>query len=254
MNIVAISQARLSSTRFPEKILKKIQGQSLLEMHLKRILKSKLISKLVLAIPLEEDNDCLVQIADNLGVKTFKGSLLDVLDRYYNAALPENPDYIVRLTSDCPLIDPNVIDQIIICTTNNGFDYCSNTLKPTYPDGIDVEVFKFSALKKAWEESRLKSDREHVTPYIWRNSTYNNIKIFTSFSYENDVNFSSQRMTVDTPEDFLLIEQLVNKVGNDKDWLSYSNFLNDNIELLNLNSSHKRNEGLIKSIRNDNDN
>ena len=168
MKILAITQARYGSTRLPAKILKKVNGMTLLEIHLRRILQSKLISKLKVATTNEEGAGYIVAVADKLGVECYKGSVDDVLERFYKAAEPECPDYVVRLTSDCPLIDPAVIDAVIQKCLESGCDYVSNVLEPTFPDGIDTEVFRFPALKRAYEEATLKSEREHVTPYLCR--------------------------------------------------------------------------------------
>ena len=251
MKITAITQARYGSTRLPAKILKEIQELSLLEIHLQRILMSKNISNLIIATTKEEGAEKIIEIGNKLGVKSYQGSTNDVLDRFYQAAKPENPDYVVRLTSDCPLIDPNVIDHVIDECLKNNVDYCSNTLTPTFPDGLDVEVFRFSALEKAYNEARLISDREHVTPYIWRNSNLKGGDIFTSFNVEYPTDYSEIRMTVDTDKDFIQIQQLIENLGLDKPWLDYVEFLNLHSEIKMINSEYHRNEGYEKSITND---
>ena len=200
--VLAITQARVGSTRLPGKVLKTINGETLLQIHLERILKSKRISKLKVATTNEAGSEAIVAIANKVGVESFRGPIDDVLARFYLCALPENPDYIVRLTADCPLIDPHEIDNIIYEGIKGDYDYASNTLEPTFPDGMDAEVFKFSALKKAYEEATLKSDREHVTPYIWRNSSVKGGALFKSISVKNDEDFSKYRLTVDTQGGF----------------------------------------------------
>lgn len=251
MKILAITQARIGSTRFPEKILKTIQGQSLLEIHLKRILQSKMITKLKVATTTETDSDKIVVIAKNLGVDAFKGSVDNVLDRFYQTALPEKPDWVVRLTSDCPLIDPIEIDNVIHFAIENDLDYASNTLNPTFPDGIDVEVFKFQALKIAYSEANLKSEMEHVTPYIWKNSSYKGGALFKSDCFLNNEDFSEHRITVDTIDDFELIKQLVLSFGTNLTWREYIHFIIENPNLMKLNNFNKRNEGYLKSINNE---
>lgn len=249
--VLAITQARTGSTRLPGKVLKNIGDITLLEIHLSRIMQSKLISKLKVATTVEPDADKIVAVANKLGIESFRGSINDVLERFYLTALPEDPEYIVRLTSDCPLVDPLEIDKVIKESIANQYDYASNTLEPTFPDGIDVEVFKFSALKKAYQEANLKSDREHVTPYIWRNSSVNGGKIFKSFSIKNQEDFSKYRLTVDTQEDFNLIENVIVNLGFNKSWQDYIIYLNQNSELLNINSKYKRNEGYKESLKKD---
>lgn len=251
MKVLAITQARIGSTRLPEKILKKINGETLLEIHLKRILQSKLITKLIVASTIEPDANQIVEICNKLSIETYRGSINNVLERFYKTALPESPEWVVRLTSDCPLIDPFEIDKVINHAIINDFDYVSNTLKPTFPDGIDVEVFKFSALEKAHNKAMLKSELEHVTPYIWKNSSFNGGNLFTSDNVYNEVDYSSIRLTVDTIEDFIVIEKVINLLGTAKPWLDYVKTLETNPEILQINSHYQRNEGYQKSINND---
>ena len=251
MKVLAITQARYGSTRLPAKVLKEVDGETLLELHLKRILQSSLVTKLKVATTTEEGADKIVEIAHKLGVETYKGSVDDVLERFYFTALPENPDYVVRITSDCPLIDPNEIDRIIDKCISGGYDYVSNTLVPTFPDGVDCECFKFSALVIAYNDAKLQSEREHVTPYIKNNSTVKGGTMFNSFNVVNDEDYSSYRITVDTQEDFELIKNLIEKVGTDKSWRDYVSYLQHNKEIFELNSMHKRDEGYAKSIAND---
>lgn len=249
MKILAITQARIGSTRLPGKVLKSINEKTLLEIHLERALKSKKITKLKVATTTEEGAIKIVAISKKLGLESFRGSVDDVLERFYRTALPDKPDYVVRLTADCPLIDSYEIDKIIKVCINGKYDYVSNTLEPTFPDGTDVEVFKFSALEKAYHEATLKSDREHVTPYIWRNSSVKGAKMFSSFSVKYHEDLSRYRLTVDTQEDFDLIKKIIINLGADKKWKDYVDFLNENPDLMNINAKYKRNEGYVKSLR-----
>lgn len=251
MKILAITQARIGSTRLPEKILKTINGESLLEIHLKRVLQSKLITKLKVATTIEADAEKIIAVASKLGIEVYKGSVNNVLERFYQTALPEKPDWIVRLTSDCPFIDPVEIDRVIKHALDNDFDYVSNTLKPSYPDGLDAEVFKFSAIEKAFNEAKINSELEHVTPYIWKNSSYKGGTIFSSDCVINEKDFSSIRLTVDTLEDFMVIEKLVQILGTDKSWMEYVGALEQHPEIQNLNAQYQRNEGYEKSIKKD---
>ena len=248
MKIIGITQARIGSTRLPGKVLLSIKGKTLLQYHLERAKESKLVNKWIVATTHEEGSDLICDIAIKLSIDWFKGSLDDVLDRFYNAVKDHQPDYIVRITSDCPLIDPSVIDKVIKFCLEEKVDYVSNTLHPTFPDGIDVEVFKFSALEKAWNESLLKSDREHVTSYIWKNSTFLNNSVFQSRNFYARQDFSKIRLTVDQKEDFELIKILIENIGSNKTYQDYIEYLNNNQNLLNLNSKIIRNEGFMKSI------
>lgn len=251
MNILVLTQARIGSTRLPEKILKTINGKSLLEIHLNRILKSKLITKVKVATTVEPDAIKIKDIAYKLGIDVYQGSINNVLERFFFAASSENPDWVVRLTSDCPLIDPELIDTVVKFAIDNNLDYASNTLKPTYPDGLDVEVFKFSVLEKAYNEARLTSEIEHVTPYIWKNSTYIGGNFFKSDCLMNSVDYSNIRLTVDTYDDFTVIEKLIQIVGDDKSWKDYVTLLQNYPEISVINEKYSRNEGYDKSIKND---
>ena len=244
MKIIAITQARTGSTRFPNKIMNKIGNETLLSIHINRIKKAKKINSIIIATTNKKNDDVIKQQADKLNVNCFRGDEDDVLDRFYQAAKIHNPDYVVRLTSDCPLIDPSLIDMIIETTINSNVDYCSNTLIESYPDGQDVEVFTFNSLKKAWEESDLLSDREHVTPYMKKNFKVLNI-------HSNNMKFNKVRMTVDEPNDLVVINKLVDKLGLNENWQNYTKlYLNDK-NIRNANDSKIRNEGYIKSIKND---
>jgi len=251
MKILAITQARYGSSRLPGKILKTIGDKTLLGIHLERILQAKNITGLKIATTTEDGAENIIGIGNKLGVASYRGSVDDVLERFYETALPENPDYVVRLTSDCPLIDPNIIDQVIDQCIRNDVDYCSNTIIPTFPDGLDVEVFRFSALEKAFNEALITSDREHVTPYIWRNSNLKGGDFFTSFNVEYSTDYSDLRITVDTDKDFKLIEQLIETLGTDKPWLDYVEYLNQHSKVRMINSEYLRNEGYQKSLNND---
>lgn len=251
MKIIAITQARYGSSRLPGKVLKKVGDKTLLQLHLERALKSKKIDDLIVATTIEKEADDIENLAKGLNLKTYRGSVNDVLDRFYNAAVNETPDYVVRITSDCPLIDPEIIDNVIETCIENKCDYCSNTLNPTYPDGIDVEVFRFSALEKAWKEAKLDSEREHVTPYIWKNSSVKGGLMFKSVSHENKLNFSKYRLTVDEDADLKLLSKLILALGDDKTWLDYVTYLEKHKNIFETNAHISRNEGFMKSIKND---
>lgn len=251
MKIIAITQARYGSSRLRGKVLKTINGKTLLQLHLERILKSTKINGLIVATTVENEADAIEDLANSMGLKAYRGSVNDVLDRFYQAVKNEQPDYVVRITSDCPLIDATVIDAVIEACLTNGIDYCSNTMNPTYPDGVDVEVMKFSALEKAWKEAVLTSEREHVTPYIWKNSTVKGGTLFKSISFEGEEDYSGYRLTVDEAADFDLISKLVEAIGDDKGWKAYVAYLDAHKELFEINAYIKRNEGLMKSFAQD---
>ena len=253
MKVLAITQARYGSTRLPAKILKEVNGTTLLEIHLRRILQAKTIDKLKIATTDEEGSKFIVAIADKVGVEYFKGSVDDVLSRFYGTAAPEKPDFVVRLTSDCPLIDPTVIDAVVNFCIEGDYDYAS-TDPDTFPDGLDTEVMKFSVLEKAYKEANLTSEREHVTPFIWKNGTNRGGTIFRTGRYVNprgEYNANDNRITIDEPEDFEVIKALIQNLGVDKNWKEYIDYLYAHPDIKALNSRFKNNEGYEKSIKND---
>ena len=251
MKILIVTQARYGSTRLPGKILKKINNKTLLDIHLERLKKSLLANQVIVATTNELESKLIEEVAVNNDCGCYKGSLDDVLDRFYMAVKSHRPDYIVRVTSDCPLVDSNLIDELIKYITRNDVDYISNVLNPTYPDGFDCEVFTFQALERAWKEAVLKSDREHVTPYIWRNSTFHGGNLFKSHSYEGDKDFSNFRLCVDNAEDFKVIKKIVEAIGTEQSWEIYTKYLLNNKNIANINSHIKRNEGYQKSKNED---
>lgn len=247
---VLITQARTGSTRLPGKILKEIGGKSLLQIHLERLKKCSKVSEIIVATTSNNEDSIIYEKAIAWGVSASKGSESDVLDRFYQAVKDKKADWIVRVTSDCPLIDSELVDKIIVFAQQNDKDYCSNGFVEDYPDGQDVEVFKFSALEIAWKNARLLSEREHVTPYIRNYSDYNGGNLFEAVNYPCHSNFSRIRMTVDESRDFELIEILINKLGTEKSWIEYTNYIIQT-NLMKVNNQIIRNEGLLKSLKND---
>ena len=248
MRTVALIQARMGSTRLSGKTLKEVNGKTLIEIMLHRLEKCQKIDKIIVASSVEKNNDELEQHVKNLGHYCFRGSENDVLDRFYKAIENEKCDYIVRLTADCPLIDPVLIDKVIQTTIESEKDYGSNISpgKEYFPDGQDTEVFKYKVLEDAWTKARLPSEREHVTPYIRTNLN----SLYSNFSYDNDINFNKIRMTVDTQKDFDAIELLVNELGADSTWLDYTNYIIKYPKKF-TNQQIIRNEGYQKSLLED---
>ena len=248
-NILIISQARYGSIRLPGKVLKTIKNKPLLWYVVKRLEQVKTPNKIIIATATSNENKPIIDLAKNLNIGYFAGSENDVLDRYYQAVKEFNGEIIVRITSDCPLTDPNIIDKAINIFLDGDYDYVSNIHPPTYPDGFDVEVFSFKVLETAWKEAKLPSEREHVTSYIWKNTDK-----FTQKNFKNDVDLSNLRLTVDTKEDFVLITKIIENF-HDK-WTNFRLndiiiFLRKNAELLKINAQYKRNEGYLKSLNDD---
>ncbi len=247
---ILITQARSGSTRLPGKILKEVNGKSLLEIHLNRLKKCTKVSKIIVATTVEAGDEIIYNNAISWGFEASRGSEEDVLDRFYQASKNENAEWIVRVTSDCPLLDPNLVDEIISYAHSNHYDYICNGLMENFPDGQDVEVFRFSALETAWKHAKLRSEREHVTPYIRNNADGKGDNSFTTFNYPSEKNYSHIRMTVDEPRDFQLIEHLIQKLGTEKTWLEYTDYMIEN-NLTKLNEGIIRNEGFLKSLKKD---
>ncbi len=206
MNLILITQARMNSTRFPGKVLKYVLEKPLLEYHIERLKKVKRVRKLIVATTANKDDDPIALLCQKLDVDFFRGSENDVLDRFYNVGLLFGADAIVRATSDCPLIDPQVIDNTVeyYLDNNSRYDYVSNCLKRTYPRGMDIEVFSFNSLKEAFLEATKQPDREHVTSFI-----YMQAERYRLSNFEYKQNLSHHRWTVDTPDDFALIRKII---------------------------------------------
>ncbi len=247
--VLAITQARSGSTRLPAKVFKEIMGKSLLAIHIDRASQAKLIDVFHVATTTSEADAEIVTLCDKLGVPSSRGSESNVLDRYYQAAKSYNPEWVVRVTSDCPLLDPVLIDEVIQYAFDQNVDYCANTLVEAYPDGQDIEVFKFAALEKAWKEAQLDSDKEHVTPFIKRNSDFNGGDLFKAGNYASPGDYNRVRLCVDEPIDMQVMTKLIEQHGLDSDWMTYTKAYLENEEIRNLNQDITRNEGYLKSLK-----
>jgi len=249
MKTGAIIQGRMGSTRLPGKVLKPILGKPMIQHQIERTLRSKKIDKLVLATSTDPSDDELERFCRKIDLPCYRGDLNDVLDRYYQAALLFNPAHLVRLTGDCPLTDPHIIDQVIDFYLAGDYDYVSNTLEPTFPDGLDVEIFSFSALKKAWTSAKLPSEREHVTPYIRKHED-----VFSAGSFKGDQDLSSHRWTVDESRDFELVTRVYERLRPAKLFFEMEDVLDllaKYPELMQINQGIERNEGFSKSLEED---
>lgn len=205
MKTVAIVQARLGSTRFPGKVLRPLAGRPLIEVLLTRLSRAKQVDEIVLATSSEFRDDPLAAHAQKLGFAVFRGSEDDVLDRYHGAAQWCDADVVVRITGDCPLVDPALVDSVLSAFKSSNVDYASNADPPTYPDGLDVEVFTFQALQSTWQRARRPSEREHVTVYMRESGQ------FRVLAVRNDVDLSGARLTVDEPPDLEVVAAVLEK-------------------------------------------
>jgi spore coat polysaccharide biosynthesis protein SpsF len=203
MKIVAMIQARTGSTRLPGKVLKDIEGETMLARVVQRVRRAKQIQEFLIATTDRPADDAILEECKRLAVKVSRGDQDDVLDRYYRAAQLAKADVVVRITSDCPLIDPEVIDKTVAAFLEAKPDYASNALERTYPRGLDTEVMSFTALSRAWQEARKPYERAHVTPYL-----YEHPDKFKLLSVTGAADFSSHRWTVDTAEDLEFVRTI----------------------------------------------
>lgn len=244
MKIIAIVQARTFSTRFPKKILKVINNKSVIELVIRRLSLSKKINQIIVAVPSGKKDNYLHNFLKKKNFFTFRGSEKNVLSRYYKTAVHYKANVIVRITSDCPLIDPEIVDKTINFFLKSKKDYITNASPPTYPDGLDVEVFNFKCLQKCFRLAKSKYDLENVTPFI-RNSG-----LFKLGNIKNSKNYSNFRWTLDYKNDFKLIKKIFLNFKPDIcfSWKKIIKYLKQNPEIQLLNNKIKRNSGTIDNV------
>ena len=244
MNVLAILQARTSSSRLPGKVLKPILGRPMLRHQLDRVRRARSLDALVVATSTDPGDDPIEALCASAGVACFRGSLDDVLDRFYQAALVHHPRLVVRLTGDCPLVDPALIDRLVDFFDSNRFDLAATA--DTFPDGLEVEVMRFDILERAWKDAVRPSDREHVTLLVRRQP-----ERFRVGLYRGDRDLSQMRWSVDEPQDFELVRRIYealyprNPAFTTDDVLS---LLATQPALVELNRGIPRNEGLQRSL------
>lgn len=251
IRVLAITQARMGSTRFPAKIMERVQDRSLLQMHVERIKQAQLVDAVMIATTTNAGDQAILDFAAEHQCFGYAGSEDDVLDRYYQSALQHRPEWCVRVTSDCPLVDPSLMDEIIRTAMERNLDYYSNTLVEAFPDGQDIEVFKFAALEKAWCEATLTSDREHVTPFIKKNSSFFDRETFSSDNHSCDRDYNKVRLCVDEPRDLDVVAKLIEHCGFDADWMTYTTTYLEHEDIRAINQDTVRNEGYLKSLKSD---
>lgn len=241
---IAILQARTGSTRLPGKVLKPILGEPMLARQIERVRRATTIERLVIATSSDASDDPLAALCSRLGVDCARGSLDDVLDRFCQAAQRYPSEHIVRLTGDCPLADPGVIDTVVRFHIAGGYDYSSNTLHPTFPDGLDVEVIRAAVLAEAGREATSPFEREHVTPFIYRRPERYRLGDFRRLP-----DLSALRWTVDNADDFEVVRRIYEALYPAK-----PNFALDDIlalfekepGLALINARYRRNEGAVE--------
>jgi glutamate-1-semialdehyde 2,1-aminomutase/spore coat polysaccharide biosynthesis protein SpsF len=247
LKVVAVLQARIGSTRLPGKVLADIAGYPMLWHVVNRTRAARRLDQVVVATSDEPSDDAIAVFCNKYKFECFRGSALDVLDRFYNAAKHYGADVVVRITADCPLIDPRVIDKVVGVYLEGGYDYVTNTLRYTYPDGMDVEVFSFDALQRGAQEARTPTDREHVTTY------FRTAGSFRLRNVENDIDLSRRnlRWTVDEPVDLKFIRTVYGYLWSDGQLFGLDDVLqliDQRVELMEMNRGIIRNEGYYKSL------
>jgi spore coat polysaccharide biosynthesis protein SpsF (cytidylyltransferase family) len=242
--IIALIQARMSSSRLPGKVLKLVRGKSALARVVERVRRARTPQMVAVATTTNASDDAIERACAALGTLCFRGQEHDVLHRFYVAAKLYGGDAIMRVTADCPLIDPMVVDAVGDVFGRGEHDYVANINPPTYPDGLDVELFTFAALESAWRGARLRSEREHVTLYI-----RNHPELFRIGNIRCDRDLSHLRWTVDEPRDLEFVEAVYERLGDGPFGLEETLSLVEREKgLTRLNSGIMRDTGLMKSL------
>ncbi|NQU32517.1 MAG: glycosyltransferase family protein [Bacteroidetes bacterium] len=256
--IIVFIQARIGSTRFPAKVLKKVLGKELLLHMYDRVRQAKTVDDVVIITSVNPENDLIVELCKKNSIKYYRGSEEDLLDRHYQAAKKFGADFIVKIPSDSPMADPAIIDKVLSLwiTDNDKFDYVSNYHPPTFPDGLDVEGCSFSILKIAWIEAKKPFEREHTFPFIW-----DNIKRFRIGNIENPHGnmFMTHRWTLDYEEDYKFMKRVFEELKDKPDFSMEDilNLLNKNPEIELINRMHtginwyRKHEGELKTVTKD---
>jgi spore coat polysaccharide biosynthesis protein SpsF len=233
MNTVAIIQARMGSTRLPGKVLMDLGGETVLARVISRLRRATQVDEILVATTDSFADDTIVRECHRLEVSTFRGSEGDVLDRYYQATRTCGAGTVVRITSDCPMIDPQLVDETIGAFQQQHGDYASNALSRTYPRGLDTEVFTMGALERAWNDAHKPYEREHVTPYL-----YEHPELFRLVSQCGRIDHSQYRWTLDTPQDLELLRAIYARFSNQDNfgWGEVIQLVEREPELAELNS------------------
>ena len=246
--IGAIIQARMGSSRLPGKVMKIIDNEkSMLKYVLDQVKNAKNIKKIIVATTNLHEDNVIEEFVKSQNVSCFRGNPKDVLNRYYNCSKKFNLKSIVRISGDCPLIDPQIMDNVIEKYISGNYDYVSNNNPRSYPYGMDLEVFSFKVLESVSKNANLPSEREHVTPYI-----YNNPKKFKIGKIKNDEDYSRIRLTVDRELDFKLIQKIVSKINERPILLEdIMNLYKKEKEIFEINQEYTTDEGYLKSLKED---
>jgi spore coat polysaccharide biosynthesis protein SpsF len=253
MRTICIIQARMDSSRLPGKVLTDISGKPMLAHVIERAIAIKGVDDVLVATTINPEDAPITALASRSGALNFAGDTTDVLDRYYQAATRLEADAVVRLTADCPLLDPVLCEEILDQFAEGDWDYVSNVMPATFPDGLDTEVIAYRALKKSWEVAKLPSDREHVTTYIRTNP-----ELFKVSNIAQETNLSHVRWTVDEPEDLEFIRAVFKNLPETETLFpsmdAILSMLKERPDIAALHPDHSRNEGWATSIAADEQN
>lgn len=250
MKYLVMIQARCGSTRLPNKVLKDLCGKPALQRMIERVQRSKMVDEVMVVTSIEKNNLPILKLCSDIGVRVGIGSEDDVLDRFYQSAKLIRPEYVIRLTADCPCFDAGLLDKAI-SELKPDSDYMAMTSE-SFADGLDLEIMKFSALEKAWKEAVHSFEREHVTQFIVRRP-----EVFKLQNFESPIGyFGNHRWTVDEPEDFEVVEHIYRHFlstdkGDEFKYTDILDFMKENPDVKKINERFTRNEGLEKSIRED---
>ncbi len=244
IEIAAIIQCRLGSTRLPRKIFLDLNGKPIIKHLVERLKKSKKIEKIIIATTLDTQDDQVCEWCEEESLDYFRGDTENVLSRFYHCAKRFNVSKIVRVTSDCPLIDPEIVDKTIELFSREEFDYASNNLKKTFPHGLDVEVFSYKSLETSYLNSSSKIEKEHITQFIRKRP--NEFKL-VNLSSKN--NLSDIRITIDEKEDLILVRKIIDALGNEASYKDIENLFISSPELKKINENAKNNHSIYNAER-----
>ena len=253
--VIAIIQARMNSKRLPGKVLKLINDRTFIELIIRRLERSQLIDDIVIALPANESSHPIIKLLKSININYSLGDEHNLISRYLKAAKAFNADYIIRITADCPFVDPDIIDNMIKKILSSELDFITNVIPPTWPDGLDITIFSMKTLLKTNKYASLNSDKEHVVPWMWKNSNLKNKNILKAFNYIAPVDMKKHRWTLDTKEDYDFFNKTAKKLSwnmlVEMTWKNFIDFYKNNNNLSLLNAGNKRDEGYKTSIEKD---
>ncbi|MDC0438374.1 glycosyltransferase family protein [Nitrosopumilus sp.] len=235
---IAVIQSRMGSSRLPGKVMMEICNKPLLELMLERLSNSKTIDEIVVATTNNKNDDVIFNWAVSSGYSVFRGNEFDCLDRHYQVGKKFNADYVAKITPDCPLIDPEIVDEVIGYFLEHAekYDYVSNAHPPSYPDGLDFEIFHLKTLEKAWKESKDPDEREHTTTYMWKHPEL--FRLGNVIMANDESLFMEERWTVDYIDDFKFVKEIYDNLYHQKNLFltdEILNFLDKNPEIRKIN-------------------